>query len=453
MKRLLCVLVLAACVAPAGDGAFRADASGHLLLDRKGKPFLWLGDTAWLLFQMTTREDAELYLRTRAKQGFTVIQAALSMAEKRVTEGGGVAAPNRYGAAAFVRIDSAEPLVTRGNRPGHASEYDYWDHAEYIIDTANRNGLTVALLPIFIASPGDGYSCLTAATAEPYGKFLGQRFGRKPNVIWVLGGDNVPDTPEKRDVWDRLARGIATGVAGLVDYDSVAMTYHVSSGSSSSSWLHASPWLDFNMLQTWSLWDKIFPMVKADYERVPSKPVVMSEGAYENGPQYPTKPINALIVRRQAYLSYFAGGGHTYGNTDVWNFSSFRDEATQDWKQALESQGAASLTILRRFLDSLPWFEFLPEETVFPPGAAGEGTGRRTAMRSRDGTRVLVYFPDRKSTTIALSRLAGAGAIEASWFDPTVGTYVKAESILARDISEFTPPAGFEDAILILKRR
>jgi hypothetical protein len=452
MKRLLCILAFAACLAQAKDGAFRADKSGHLLLDRKGNPFLWLGDTAWLLFQMTTREDADLYLRTRAKQGFTVVQAALSMAEKRVTGGKGVAFPNRYGAAAFTDKDTVAPLVTPGNRPGHGSEYDYWDHAEYIVDTANRHGLVLALLPIFIASSGDGYSCLTQATAEPYGKFLGQRFGKKPNVIWVLGGDNVPETAEKRDVWDRLARGIATGIAGRVDYESVAMTYHISSGSSSSAWFHTTPWLDFNMLQTWSLWDRIFSMVKADYERMPPRPVVMSEGAYENGPQYPTRPINALIIRRQAYLSYFAGGGHTYGNTDVWNFSSFRDEATEDWKQALQSPGAASLTILRRFLDSLPWFDFVPDETVFPPGAAGEGGGRRAAMRSRDGSRVLVYLPDRRPITIRLPEHAGAGATEVSWFNPTTGKYVKAARIPAGDDRNFTPPEGFEDAVLILKR-
>ncbi|MHB8898265.1 MAG: apiosidase-like domain-containing protein [Thermoguttaceae bacterium] len=53
--------------------------NGRHLVDAEGQPFFWLGDTAWLLFQMTTREDAELYLKTRASQGFTVIQAAIVM--------------------------------------------------------------------------------------------------------------------------------------------------------------------------------------------------------------------------------------------------------------------------------------------------------------------------------------------------------------------------------------
>jgi hypothetical protein len=63
---------------------FKVESAGRYLLDPKGKPFFWLGDTAWLLCHRTRREDVELYLQTRAKQGFTVIQAAAVMAEERV---------------------------------------------------------------------------------------------------------------------------------------------------------------------------------------------------------------------------------------------------------------------------------------------------------------------------------------------------------------------------------
>ena len=47
----------------------------HFLVGADGKPFFWLGDTAGELFHRATREDAERYLRKRAEQRFTVIQA------------------------------------------------------------------------------------------------------------------------------------------------------------------------------------------------------------------------------------------------------------------------------------------------------------------------------------------------------------------------------------------
>jgi Protein of unknown function (DUF4038) len=39
-----------------------------------GKPFFYLGDTAWELFHRLNREEATLYLTNRASKGFTVIQ-------------------------------------------------------------------------------------------------------------------------------------------------------------------------------------------------------------------------------------------------------------------------------------------------------------------------------------------------------------------------------------------
>ena len=48
---------------------------GRYLQYADGRPFFYLGDTAWELFHRTTREEARLYLEDRARKGFTVIQA------------------------------------------------------------------------------------------------------------------------------------------------------------------------------------------------------------------------------------------------------------------------------------------------------------------------------------------------------------------------------------------
>lgn len=45
------------------------------LITKEGKPFFWLGDTAWELFHRLSREEADTYLKDRAAKGFTVIQA------------------------------------------------------------------------------------------------------------------------------------------------------------------------------------------------------------------------------------------------------------------------------------------------------------------------------------------------------------------------------------------
>ena len=53
----------------------RVSANGHHLVDQEGKPFFYLGDTCWLLFQRLNHEELEEYLRDRAAKGFTVMQA------------------------------------------------------------------------------------------------------------------------------------------------------------------------------------------------------------------------------------------------------------------------------------------------------------------------------------------------------------------------------------------
>jgi hypothetical protein len=69
---------------------------------------------------------------------------------------------------------------------------------------------------------------LTEDNAVENGKFVGARYGDK-QVIWLMGGDAPADGVE--DVWRALARGIAIGVTGEVNYNTVLMTYHPIGGS------------------------------------------------------------------------------------------------------------------------------------------------------------------------------------------------------------------------------
>ena len=62
------------------------------------------------------------------------------------------------------------------------------------------------------------------------------------------------------------------------------------------------------MTQVWGSEKEIPTAVARDYGKRPVKPCGLGEGSYEDGPQYPTRPIDALKVRQQAYWSYLAGG-------------------------------------------------------------------------------------------------------------------------------------------------
>ena len=76
MIRSVIIFALAALV-PAAMAApkLKVSENKRFLIQENGKPFFYLGDTAWELFHRLNREEADKYLEDRAKKGFTVIQA------------------------------------------------------------------------------------------------------------------------------------------------------------------------------------------------------------------------------------------------------------------------------------------------------------------------------------------------------------------------------------------
>src|SRR5678815_1931239 len=107
----------------------------RFLVYEDGKPFFYLGDTAWELFHRLNREQAAEYLKDRASKGFTVIQAVA------LAELDGHSDPNPYGHLPLVDLDPAQPAVKDG------PDNDYWDHVDFIVSKANELGLIIGFLP------------------------------------------------------------------------------------------------------------------------------------------------------------------------------------------------------------------------------------------------------------------------------------------------------------------
>src|SRR5688500_15434939 len=105
----------------------RISDNKRFLVTHDGRPFFWLGDTAWELFHRLTREEAEKYLRDRARQKFTVIQAVV------LAEMDGLQTPNAY-----------NEIPLEGNDPAKPREA-YFQHVDFISDKAGELGLHIAL--------------------------------------------------------------------------------------------------------------------------------------------------------------------------------------------------------------------------------------------------------------------------------------------------------------------
>jgi hypothetical protein len=424
-------------------------ADGHHLAFADGTPFFWLGDTAWELFARLDRAEAAVYLDDRARKGFTVVQAVA------VPELGGSGAANAYGRAPFVGGDPGRPDAAGGMAPGDPAGYGYWGHVDHVLGLAAERGLYVALLPTWGSHVADAGAIFDAAKARAYGRFLGERYRERPNLVWVLGGDRkaVVGGQDHRPVWRAMAEGIRAGLGRAP-----LMTYHPSGTNSSAEWFHGEEWLSFNMVQSSHnrpddpfAWEA----VGRDFGRSPAKPVLDAEPNYEDHP-VAWKADNGYFrdhdVRKQAYRSVLAGGcGVTYGHHSVWQF--FAPGRTpvsapdRTWREALGRPGAAQMGHLRRLVESRPAAGRVPDQDLLAD--PGDGAAHARAALGPGGAYAFAYLPAARPLAVRLDRLTG-DAVAAWWFDPRTGAASPAGTVPRRGTHTFTPPAGGPDWVLVL---
>lgn len=463
------------------NGPLQVSENGHFIEHENGTPFLWLGDTAWGMFQQLTREEVDHYLDQRQALGFTVIQSvAFWYPHGGGFENGPHNAANVYGHRPFEggedSPDTARPLVHSGGTA--ADPNDYWDHVDYVVNAVEERGMYLALLPTWgraYITPqfGGSHEEFNEDEARAYGEFLGDRYRDAPHVIWVLGGDakaqiagydknQVPQQWDRRPEFRAMAEGIAHGVTGQRPawdephpaWDEVFMTYHPDGDApdNSSAWFHSDPWLDANGVEVWKEVDDLHVTMLNDYELAdPAKPSLFLEGSYEYGSyRHECGWVTPVRIRRQAYQTFFAGGaGHTYGAGPVWAMRGTGGDYNcgYTWQQALVFPGAAQVAqTMKTFLLEQAWSTWIPDGRSIS-GWVSEGDGLKTAVRSADGRKVLVYFANNSETTVLNTLEEDAVA---TWFYPRVGIYEPGGHFGAGTERSMRPPSGWEDAVLVL---
>ncbi len=419
----------------------------RFLVTADGRPFFWLGDTAWELFHRLDREQADRYLRDRAAKRFTVIQAVA------LAELDGLGTPNPYGHT---------PLVD--NDPTRPSE-PYFAHVDWVIARANSLGLYVGLLPTWgdkwNRKWGVGPEIFTPANAEAYGRWLGERY-RDAGVIWIVGGDRPIETEAQRTIVTAMARGLRAGDGGAH-----LITFHPTGGQGSAQWFQDDAWLDFNMRQNGHgiEFTGRYDQTRVDYDRTPVKPVLDGEPAYEDHPvafnAAQSGHTVAGDVRRPLYWNLFTGAfGHTYGHHSVWQMWSPGRQPVNNpllpWTDALDQPGAAQMQHARALLESRPFLTRVPDPSVvvassIPTAMPGAGRYHFTATRDEPGTYAMVYAPVGRPFRVRMSVIAGS-QVRAWWFNPRDGRSSVVGTFPNTGERTFVPPDPGEllDWVLVL---
>lgn len=402
----------------------KASADGHHLVDQTGKPFLVHGDSPWeAVWQLTKAEWAE-YLDRRAAQGFNSVILNLL--------------PDNKPTHPWTKTRDGEAPFSNPKDFGTANAA-YFDHAEWFVNEAKKRGLLVALFPCYLGIDHDWIDELHengVDKARGYGAFLAQRFGKYPNILWVLGGDIDPEYASAEQ--DALALSLFTQAPHQL------ITFH--GREHTSAWLYPdAKWLGVNVTYGYG---ETYTQSHADWSRQPVRPILMSEAGYEREAN-DSRAGTPQRVRRQAYWALLAGSaGHFYG-TYYWDFKPA-------WREQFEWPGARHMKYVREFFEALPWSDFVPrfEQSLIVNGNGPYGSVEDyvTAAATPDRRVAALYMPIARALKLDLGLFPDP--VRGRWFDPTTGRYTDAtEKPLANQGTHlFTPPPrdGDTDWALVL---
>ena len=442
--RLLTLLSVAcAVIAEAAEPQFplALSANRRHLVDQRGAPFLYNADTAWMLFLKLTETEASEYMARRKEQGFTALQVQLT---------GFLGATNRAGELPFAGTPPDQDFARPNER--------FFAHVDRVVAEAARQGFLLAIAPAWSGCCGEGWAgkekdgrlkplnAMGPAKSREFGRWLGARYGKFANVLWILGGDNDPNPA--REEMRQLGLGLKDSTPRQL------ITFHAASSHSSTDvWPADEPWLDVSMVYTYfrgfnKAWNKnqpdVYEVSYAEFAKLPVRPFFLGESTYEG--EHGAWG-SALQARKNAYWCLLGGGfGHAYGSPN-WNCPA-------NWREVLELPGANSLKHLRALLESCAWWKLVPDvnSVVAVDGRGAIATNDYTVTAlADDGSCALSYLPTKRALTIELSKISGP-RVNARWFNPRTGESTPIGELTEKKRRIFEPPAE-GDWVLVLEGR
>lgn len=409
------------------------------LLDAQGRPFLLQGDSVWSLLAQLRREEIDQYLADRQSRGYNAI--LVNLIESHFSNH---APRNGEGEVPFLSPRSFDSIGDYLKRVDFETPNPaYFALFDHLLDRAARAGILVMAAPCYAGYEGGEQGWWEpmkrngAAKLRSWGRYLGQRYRTRRNLLWVQGGDfNVPD----RSLVDALAEGIR-------EYDASNLhTFHGSRGTGAHDWMGAAPWLDLGNIYTAAVVADTALKHRIAHRDVP---FILIEAFYEN---YPSAPRDPRLARAQAYQALLCGAcGQLSGHDDLWQFRPA-------WKAALDAPTSRSMAQCARLFSQLPWWALQPDtEGRLLRTNTGPGLDRTVAAVTEDARLAVAYCPTGQPIELDVTALEGP-MLSTRWMDPFDGRWQRGAELAAERgaAQRVAPPpgpnaAGTTDWVLVVE--
>jgi len=322
--------------------------AGRYFTYSDGKPCLWIADTWWdWTNRNITFESFKKLTDTRAEQGYNIGQLFF--------------AGNGWGRESSLLDPSYQhPDIEQIRK------------VEKMIAYANSKGITIWIHPWWSRENID--STIGAENMRRWWRYVIHRL-HAYNVIWVMAGEynmnNYGGFP--LEFWNNLGKLIKSEDP----YERIVGVHPTppmwDGGAEAPQWstaeaIHDQVWLDFNQSQCGhARWcNELIPQIIRDaFQRLPAKPVVVTEPWYEFIDGNPT----AMDIRFAAWSAIMSGAaGHTYGGGHIWR-AHLPERPTEVGAWPMDTSldtntmlypGAVSVGFMGKFLRKLEWWKLEP---------------------------------------------------------------------------------------------
>lgn len=416
----------------------------HYFQTEDGKPFFWLADTGWLTFGKLSREEMNTYFQDRKQKGYNVIQVMVLHT---------LNVKNVYGDYALIDGDVSKPLTTQGSDYKNPDQYDFWDHVDYALDQAQKNGIYLAMVPVWGTNVSSANSKVSKADVEKYAQFLAERFKNRTNLIWLNGGDTRGN--EFTAIWNTIGNTLKKYSPNQL------VTFHPFGRTDSSENFHNASWLDFNMFQSGhrrydqdtlpnAFKEDNYKYAQRDFALKPTKPTLDGEPSYEGIPHGLHDTLQPKWkdqdLRRYAYWSVFAGGaGFTYGNNAVMQMfhkgekkGAYGNKSL--WSDAIHDPGAGQMQYVKKLMLKFNYFERVPDQSM----VVNQGIKYNYLAATRGNDYAMVYTYNGKTMVLEMGKIKGDN-VKASWYNPRNGKEEKIGEFKNQGVLEFDPPGEIKD--------
>ncbi|MBN2027731.1 MAG: DUF4038 domain-containing protein [Actinobacteria bacterium] len=370
-----------------------ADSGDHF--QRGGRPLFYLADTIWSAFISAAPAEWEEYLSFRRRQGFNVLQIAVTPQWDASRPHLDIA-PFRKGSG--------------GSYNFHAIDENYFARAAGMLQTAREYGFVPALVVLWCdyvpetwLSRLDPQRVMPYDAVKPYARHVAETFSRF-DPIYIISGDTDFGSDETAAYYMAALEGVKS-----VSPQCLA-TLHLAAGRYElPESIARSGLVDFYMYQSGHMaenQDFAYAIPEKFRELGADMPIVNGEPCYEGiAHAFKRARFNAFDVRRATWHSLLSGAkaGIAYGAHGVWGWhtggkqfdSAFVLGMPYEWQTALGFRGAWDVSFAAWLFGACGLFDLEARRDLLntEKEAALTPEIEASVSASRDLEKVAIYLP------------------------------------------------------------